>query len=292
LKGGYHLIHVYFGNVANRFLFLKDLLRVPLVTSFHGSDVTKYPDMWGAAIYDDLRRRGDLFLPVSGHLCQRLLALGFPPPRVQLHRVGVDLDHFKPKDWSARPSTAGPVILTVARLVEIKGLTYALEAFAEVRRRFPQARYRIVGDGPQRDRLKQLAIELGIADAVEFLGWQNWDEVRRLYQAADLFLLPSDEEGLPKAVVEAQATGLPVVGTLHSGISEAVQDGVTGLLVPERDAQALAEALLRLLANPQMWPEMGRQGRAFVLEHLDVRKQTRRLADLYAALASGERIAS
>jgi colanic acid/amylovoran biosynthesis glycosyltransferase len=284
--------------VANRFLFLKDRLRVPFVASFHGYDATKYVDARTPGVYDELRRKGDLFLPVSEHLRQRLLALGFPAERVRLHRVGINLDHFQPKDWLAQSAARDPCILTVARLVEKKGLDDALQAFATVLHRFPRVRYRIVGDGPDAARLRRLAGELGVAARVEFLGWKTLEEVRTLYHEADLFLLPSvtapdgDQEGLPKVVVEAQASGLPVVATRHSGIPEAVRDGVSGFLVPEHDPGALADRLLRLLANPQLWPEMGRRGREFVLGPLDARKQTERLAHLYAALVSGERLAS
>ncbi|MFM1804077.1 MAG: hypothetical protein RL136_956 [Planctomycetota bacterium] len=245
----FDLIHCHFGpaGVVAAELLRAGLLSGPLSVGFYGYDLTREPLRRGRDLYRGLFARASLLLPHSRYLADRLIALGAPADRIHLHRLGIDLSRFPATDRSARtgPATA----LAVGRFVEKKGFEYLLRAFA---RAATDMRLRIVGDGPLRPALEQLAHELGIAPRVTFTGWLPPAGVAREMHEADLLVTPSvtaadgDMEGLPLVVIEAMATGLPVIGTAHSGIPEIVVDGETGAVVPERDIEALAAALGRL----------------------------------------------
>src|SRR6185437_9215841 len=145
---------------------------------------------------------------------------------------------------------------------EKKGLTYAIRAVAALRRDGVDIALDIVGDGPLRPSLESLIAELGMGNAVRIIGARSRDEVARAMGAAHLFAAPSvtardgDMEGIPVALMEAMASGVPVVATAHSGIPELVEDGVSGLLVPERDTDALAAAFRWLVDHPERWLSM------------------------------------
>jgi colanic acid/amylovoran biosynthesis glycosyltransferase len=154
-------------------------------------------------------------------------------------------------------------------------------------------RYEIVGDGPLKGALTKLVHELGAEKSITFTGAKDSSYVRQRMDESDLFVLASvtaadgDTEGAPVSLLEAQACGMPVVSTRHAGIPEIVADGMSGLLVQERNVTALAGALRRLIDNPAEWPEMGRQGREFVERRHDLSMLNRRLLGLYEdAIAS------
>ncbi len=290
-RGPYDIIQCHFGPSGILAAFLQSIgaIQGKLITTFHGHDVTAYVRAHGPGVYADLFRRGARFLHVSEYLGRKLKALGSPPERTMLHRVGVDIERFA---FAPRVLAPGePVrLITVARLVEKKGLEYSIRAVAQVARRHPNLRYRIVGDGKLREPLQRLIAELGMGDTIELLGWKSQDEVRRLYAESHLFVLGSvtasngDEEGLPVALQETQAMGLPAVCTRHSGFPEGLVEGRSGLLVPERDVEAMAAAIATLIEHPERWPEMGRAGRAHIEEHFDNRKLNDRLVELYESV--------
>lgn len=155
----------------------------------------------------------------------------------------------------------GPVVLYAGRLRTRKAVAVLLEAFARLRDEHPAAALVLAGDGEQRPALERQARRLGIADAVRFAGAQPRDAMAGYYAAADLFCLPSLYEGFPLAILEAMAAGLPVVATAVAGVPEAVEHGVTGLLVAPGDAGALARALAELAADPERARRMGEAGR-------------------------------
>jgi glycosyltransferase involved in cell wall biosynthesis len=178
----------------------------------------------------------------------------------------------------------------VGRLVEKKGVAYALEAFARVRARVPEARLRVVGDGPLRGRLEARAEALGVSEAVTFVGVLDAEGVRAEMAAADLLTAPSvtgargDRESGVIVLKEAAATGLPAVGTRHGGIPEIIEDGTTGFLVGERDVDALASALSALVEDPALRRRMGAAARAKIEREYDTVRQNARLEARLAAL--------
>ena len=293
-KGPYDIIHCHFGTVGRAGAQLKEAGAAgKLIVTFHGQDISQVPAQEGAAAYQYLFETVDLIMPVSNYWQQRLIQMGANPDLIQVHRMGIDLQQFsfKPRELQESEEIR---ILTVGRLVEKKGISCALETVAAVCRRHPQwkIRYDIIGDGPQLEELKQAVSDLGLESRVNLFGAGTQEDVRQHVMEAHLFLLPSitdksgDQEGIPVSLMEAMATGLPILSTYHTGIPELVQDGVSGFLVSERDIEALAEKLEYLIEHPEVWPEMGRQGRARVADLHDIHKLNRHLLESYQALIS------
>jgi colanic acid/amylovoran biosynthesis glycosyltransferase len=289
------LIHAQFGPDGVMALPLARALGVPLVTSLRGYDLNRRRLLGSGRLSwmryaigrGRLMREGALFLAVSEALRRRALAQGFPEARTLTHYNGVDLSRFAPSDGDD-----GETVLHVGRLVEKKGTALLLRAFAGL----PRGRLVIIGDGPLRGSLERLAGELGLDGRVRFLGLQPAEVVAEWMRRAALLAAPSltardgDAEGLPNVAVEAAASGLPVVGSDHQGIPEAVTDGQSGFIVPEGEAQPLARRIGELLASDALRREMGRAGRALAAEKFDLARQMRRLEAHYDALTSSSAI--
>lgn len=267
-QGDFDVLYCHFGPNG---LYALDLcrlgvLRGRLVVVFHGHDVSAFVRRHGAGVYDDLFAAGHLFLPVSEHWRDELVRLGCPPEKIRVHRMGVDTGAFPAAPLC--PDPARPLrLVTVARLVEKKGIEYALRALAVARRQAPLT-YTIVGDGPLRAHLEACRDELGLEDVVTFAGNLAHPAVRAHLTAADVYLGPSvtaadgDQEGIPVAIMEAMACGRPVVATRHTGIPELVEQDRSGWLVPERDADALADAVAAAALQRDRLPDMGAEARS------------------------------
>jgi colanic acid/amylovoran biosynthesis glycosyltransferase len=286
--GGYDVIHCHFGTTATAPALLRDCLRFPakVITTFYGSDVTRYPLLRGSKCYARLFAHGDHFLALSESMRARLIALGCPEQKVSVHHLGVRCDKiaFCPPELE----TGSPVrLVSAARLVEKKGLEYAIRAVAHLRDEKFEVRFDVFGDGPLRGSLESLINELELREQVKLHGRATQPEVVRGIQRSHIFVLPSvtasdgDEEGTPTAIIEAMASGLPVVSTRHSGIPEQIEDGVSGLLVAERDALGLASALKELLQEPARWSAMGSAGRRRAEQTFDSRALASDLLSLY-----------
>lgn len=272
----YDIVHCQFGPEGVSSLVLRDvgLLRGKLVTSFRGFDASRYPKEQGAHVYDALFRRGDLFLAVSEHIRSRVIALGCDPRRVVVNRTPVEAAAI-PFRGPRRRDSQPAMIVTIARLAEKKGVEYVIRAVGHLVSEGRDVRCEIIGDGVLRDGLEQLARGLGLADVVRFRGGLAHHDVLEHLAAADVFLGPSvtaadgDQEGVPNSLKEALAIGVPVVATDHAGIPELIDDGVTGFLVPERDSEALARRVARLLDEPALGERMAVAGRTLVEKEYD-----------------------
>jgi colanic acid/amylovoran/stewartan biosynthesis glycosyltransferase WcaL/AmsK/CpsK len=290
-RPNYDVVQCHFGPAGIFAQTLRDLdaLRGPLVTMFHGYDISRYVQQHGPGAYRDLFARGDLFTCPSEFVRNQLIATGCPPEKVRKFQLGTDLKRFSFKERTLDSSDAIRLV-TVARLTEKKGLEYSIRAVAKLTQRFKRLEYNIIGDGDLRPRLTQLIEALGLGSTVRLLGWKTQAEVQLLLDQSHVFVLASvesgngDIEGLPVVLQEAQAMGLPVVCTRHSGIPEGILDGKSGFLVPERDVDALADRLADVISRPEAWPEMGRQGRAFVETEYDLDKRNDALVELYRQL--------
>lgn len=291
------LVHAHFGPdglIATR---LAARLGVPLVTTLRGYDVSRTDHallfsgrlswMRYAVRRKRLIREGALFLAVSDSLRAMALRAGFPADRTLTHYNGVDLAAFSPSG-----SDDGTIVLHVGRLVEKKGTAILLGAFARVKSAHPDATLVIIGDGPLRLPLQRLAGELGLGEAVRFLGSQPQSVVGEWMRRAAVLAVPSvtardgDAEGLPNVLVEAAASGLVAVGSNHSGIPEAISDGESGFLVPEGEMEPLAAKLIELLASPVRRRAMGSAARSLAEERFDLGCQFERLERLYDSLVS------
>jgi colanic acid/amylovoran biosynthesis glycosyltransferase len=268
---------------------------VPLVTSLRGYDIGRRGLLRSGRLSwvlyalgrGRLMREGALFLAVSDALRRRAVAMGFPEARTFTHYNGVDLARFAPAG-----EDDGETVLHVGRLVEKKGTALLLNAFAGVRR----GRLVIIGDGPLRTPLAELADRLGLGDRVRFLGAQPPEKVAEWMRRAALLAAPSltagdgDAEGLPNVVVEGLASGLPIIGSNHEGIPEAVLDGRSGFLVAEGETEPLARRIGDLLESAALRRKMGHVGRALAEEKFDLARQMRRLEAHYDALTSSSAI--
>ncbi len=287
------LIHAHFALDGADALPLSKHLDIPLVVTLHGYDVTSSDEGLknSSSGFFYLRRRRELwkhahtFLCVSEFIREKALEAGFPPEKLRVHYTGVNCDYFSPTD---KPRDGS--ILFAGRLVEKKGCQYLLDAMADVHKVIPDASLTVIGDGPLRDSLKARAAHLRLP--VRFLGAVPLDEVRACMSRASIFCVPSlranngDSEGFGMVFAEAQAMGTPVVSFRHGGISEAVEDSRTGLLVPERDTKALAAAILRLLGDDHLWNSFSVRGSERISEKYSLEHQTRLLEDLYASVCN------
>ena len=287
--GSYDIVHAQFGMIGLKAVALKNacvLGKARLITHFRGWDSSAFVREVGEAAYARLWQAGDLFLANSDFFKRRVLDLGAPPDRTEVLLSGIDLAdfHFSPRSFPAQGVVR---LLTVGRLTGKKGIQYAVEAVALLRKQGLPIEYRIVGDGPQRGELEVLIARLGMKDCIHLLGWLNHAEIQPEIAEAHLFAAPSvtsdagDQDGPLNVLKEAMASGLPVVSTWHGGIPELVEDGVNGFLVSERNPLALAEKLAWLIKHPDRWPDMGRAGRKKVEAEYDKDRIIDRQVRLY-----------
>jgi colanic acid/amylovoran biosynthesis glycosyltransferase len=287
-KGPYDIIHCHFGPSGNIAVLLKEVgaIRGKVITAFHGYDLSSYIGKNGNRVYEKLFKKGELFLPISRRWKKKLINLGCPKGKVLVHRMGIDVGRLGFLQRKIRKSVKIN-ILSVARLVEKKGVHYGIEAVAKVVKRYPFVQYEIAGDGPLKRDLVGLIDKLDIDENVKLLGWKQQNEISELMSHADILLAPSvtgkegDQEGIPVVLMEAMARGLPVISTYHSGIPELVQDGRSGFLLRERDIDALAEKLEHLITHPEMRDQMGAEGRKYVEENYNIDKLNDRLVEIY-----------
>ena len=255
-------------------------MNIPLIVHFHGADISKHEVLRTYAdAYPALFREAGAIVAVSRAMRQRLISLGARPEKLHCNPCGVDCSVFS----RASPASAGPVFLAVGRFVEKKAPQLTMLAFARVHQREPDARLRMIGDGPLLDACRDLARGLGIAPAVTFLGAQPHDVIRDEMRNARGFVQHSieapsgDSEGMPVSIIEAGASGLPVVATRHAGIPDAVIEGTTGLLVDEHDVPEMAQAMLRLLDQPALAARLGQAARDYVAAHFSMERSLARL---------------
>lgn len=289
------LLHAHFGRGGALALPIARALNIPLVVTFHGGDATKerhYRRRLLPPVYQRrlaaLTREAALFVCVSGFVRDRLLARGFPAEKLTVIHQGVEL--------AAAPATpaaaaAPPDILFVGRFVEKKGAARLIEAARILRGRGSAPPITMIGDGPLAARLREQASGLA---GLTFPGWLSNDEVRRRMRSGAIVCIPSltaaggDAEGLPTVIFEAMAEGAALVASRHAGIAEAVEHGENGLLVPEGDPAALADALEQLIRQPELRRRLGRAARRTASERFDAVRQSRRLEEalLRAACAA------
>ncbi len=272
--------------------------RVPLVISLHGSDVfvaERFRAVGGAAGW--AFRRAAAVSACSGDLAARAIRLGADAVTMRVIPYGVNGDQFHPADAATRAAARGwlglppetPLVLCSGRLVYKKGFAVALAAFAQIAADFPDARLAIAGDGPLEGELRAQAARRGIASRVVFAGRIDRDRFPALVGACDVYLLPSvhdhrgNVDGLPNALLDALAAGRAVIASDVAGVSLAVHDGDTGLLVPEGDAPALAAALILLLRDPDRRAALGTAARADVTVRLAWARTTDAFEGLYTA---------
>jgi colanic acid/amylovoran biosynthesis glycosyltransferase len=286
----YDVLHAHFGPTGLMFRFASALWQAPLVVSFHGYDFSTWPRRHGAAAYAPLFTSVALVTVNSEYSRRQVESLGGDRSKIRRLSVGVDLQRFRFRARALAPGDAVRV-LSVGRLVEVKGHEFAIRAIAELGNRFPHLHYDIVGEGPLRTHLVSVIAELGVDRQVTLHGSQDADYVRRMLDAAHLFLMPSvtvdgAAEGQGLALQEAQAVGLPVIASEHGALPEGMVPGESGFLARERDVGHLSAQLACMIEQSSRWPVMGAAGRAFVEQRYDAEDLNRRLVALYSEAAS------
>jgi colanic acid/amylovoran biosynthesis glycosyltransferase len=287
----YDIIHCHFGQNGIKGVFLREIgiFQGKIITTFHGNDVHYYPRKYGKNVYKALFEKGDLYTINSRFTGNKAIELGCSNEKIIRHPVGLETSKFNFKKREINTDKLIKII-TVARLVEKKGIEYSIKAVAQVLKKHTNLEYQIVGEGVLRPSIENLIAELGISNQVKLLGWKTHDELQKLYADSHIFILSSvtasdgDKEGQGLVLQEAQAMGLPVLSTLHNGIPDGVLDGKSGFLVPERDVEALAEKLNYLVEHPEVWSEMGLAGRKFVEQNYDINKLNDKLVQMYRDL--------
>lgn len=277
-------VHVHFANVAAAVALLAAHYgeRDSCSWSFTMHGPTEFDDVVGYALAEKVRRAS--FVVCIGDYCRsQLMKLVDPAAWGKLEIVHCGLD---PSSYPLieRPDRNGhpTEVLCVGRLVPDKGQSILLDAVAELDRRGAQVALTLVGEGPDRATLDARAQALGIEDRVRLVGAVSQDRMVERYAAADIFCLPSFAEGVPVVLMEAMATGLPVVTTRITGVPELVQDEVSGALVAPGRSDALADALQRLTDDPSLRARWGAAGRERVASAYDIAASVRRLHALFA----------
>lgn len=296
-KFGPGLVHAHFGVDGVYALPFARRMRLPLVVSVYGYDVSRLPRFqllptsWFVywRHFSELAGYVTRFLAYTQFLAGQLERRGIPREQITVHYPGIPTDRFALR----RPAEERPPnVLFVGRFVEKKGLPDLVRAFGRVAVARPEARLILVGDGPLRPDVERLVGELGLDGRVDLPGFVSQSELRGWFENAALFCHPSfttgtgETEGLPFAILEAQAAGLPVVATRHAGLAEGVADETTGLLVGERDVEALAAAVNTLLGSRRRLAAMSRAAVSHVTERFDLRRQASRLEALYDEILS------
>ena len=281
------LVHVYYGHKAVKYLEMLKAWGGPFLVSFHGVDVVKFTaDLNYVANLQRVFKEARLILGRSQSLLDGLKFLGCPPEKLRLNYTPIPLDAF-PSTVRAAPADGAWRLIQACRLIPKKGLFTTLEALRLVVPHFPKLRFILCGTGPVKDDLLKRRDELGLTEYVQVLGWMNQANLLAEYQRAHFFLHPSeltdtaDQEGIPNSMLEAMATGLPVVATYHGGIPEAVTHGLDSLLVPERSPQQLADALLTLLRDPALLSRLSEAAASTVRKRFGLEASIARLEDCY-----------
>lgn len=286
---GIQLIHAHYAVPhATAAILARDMVSGPkpaVVTTLHGTDVTLVGlDRAYVRATRHAINMSDAVTAVSQHLLERTVEVLGVERRISVIPNTVDLERFRPGvEPSLRRRYASDeeaLLLHVSNFRPVKRTCDVIRILAQVRQTMP-ARLVMVGDGPDQPKAAALARELGVADAVTFLG--AFPTVEVVMRSADVFLMPSEQEAFGLAALEAMASGVPVVGSTAGGLPEVVEHGVSGYLFEPKDAPAMAAAVLKILSDPSLKTQMGEAGRQRAADAFNETQVTATYASVYEA---------
>lgn len=273
-------LHVHFASEAATVgLIAEQVFPIGFSLTVHGPD--EFHDTPGYYLTTKIESAD--FIACISHFARSQLMRLSPPgqwKKLKVAPLGIDPNTFKPREL--RPESGPFEILCVGRLVPSKGQHILLAAVARLRESGRDVRLRLVGSGPDHRGLKEEVESLGLADYVKFEGNVNQDHIRGIYAESDAFVLASSAEGVPIVLMEAMAMAIPCVATHVCGIPELIRDEIDGLLVAPSDECGLAEAIGRLIDDPQLGERLGRAGRQRIVERYDLSRNVMRLAEMFA----------
>src|SRR3989344_967634 len=278
------LIHAHFGHIGAKLLKIKSTTKIPMITGFYGADI---PILRNSGKAERLFSAGEAFIALSDDMKMDLMSIGCPEEKIRVRDVGIDISKFR---FEARKPNGNLRFLCVARMVEKKGLPYLIQSMKKIAAALPEATLDIIGDGPMRGELETLVRHLGLENNVRLLGSAPYGEVIKHYYQSHIFVLPSvtDRAGgkdeFSTVIKEAMCSGMPVIATSHAGIPKIIKNGVNGFLVPEKDADALAEAAIGLVARQKTWKAIAMRGRKTIEKLYDIKQRARYLEKLYSEI--------
>lgn len=258
------------------------LRRIPVLVNYRGGDAAEFFKRSFFWVRPTMAMTDARVVP-SGYLQQVFRRFGLS---TEIVPNIIDLNRFTPRPATSRERCESPHLIVTRNLEPLYDIPTALRAFAIVREKRPAARLTVAGDGPDHAMLAALAQELGVAPAVSFTGRLDTDRIAALYLQADVCVNPSLHDNMPNSILEALASGVPVVSTDVCGIPYLVEHQKTALLVPPRDPAAMARAVLDLLDTPGLAEQLARAGRELVQQYTWTHLRAR-LFDVYSALTMG-----
>jgi colanic acid/amylovoran biosynthesis glycosyltransferase len=290
-KYNINIFHAQFGYEA---VFARPILRsfsnIPLIISFYGADISVLPKkhFWKVA-YKNAFKRAAVVLAEGEHMKTSLINMGCPSDKVIVQHLGIELDKYP---YNPRIRVKGDnreiQIIHCASFREKKGHKYAIQAFAVIQQQFPNTSLRLIGDGPLLNEIKTLVQSLGIQNKVHFLGKMNHLQTINELVHADILLYPSvtasdgdSEGGAPVAIIEALATGMPVVSSRHADIPDVIIHGRNGFLAQERNVEELVSYLKFLLIHTDQWESIGKAGRVHIEREYNLLRQISSLENIY-----------
>jgi colanic acid/amylovoran biosynthesis glycosyltransferase len=289
----YDLIHAFYGINGLMAMHARTvgILEGPISVSFHGFDLSRVVKKNPIA-YNQLFQKGDLFLPVCNYYKDKLIKLGCPIEKIKVHPSSIDINKFLP-DPSKR-SSKKVKILSIGRLIELKGFRYSIQAVGEFIQENPtiEITYRIIGSGLLKDDLLEEIDSLQLSDKIDIREAVNHKKLVAEIQSSDILICPSivADDGigdtLPNVLKEAMACELAVIASDHAGIPELVKHRENGFLVPEKDINQIKKAIEVLVNSPELREELGKQGRRYVQKYYEIESKNDIISDIYKELAN------
>ena len=291
-KHKFDLALVEYGNTAVNIMGACERAGIPFIVHFHGYDAYKYEVLERySSRYKQMFQKASGIIAVSKDMVQQLASLEAPKEKIWCIPSGANINLFT----EAMPEKSDPIFVSIGRFVEKKAPYLTLLAFKQVHDRYPQAKLIFAGDGPLLDICKEMSRVFHLETSVTFLGAVKHAEVAEIMRMARAFVLhcirpaSGDCEGTPNVIMEASASALPVVSTLHAGIQDVVVHEETGFLVEERDLDSMATHMMTLLKRPDLAAKLGRAGRKRVIENFTIEKSVERVTQLITKVIQANR---
>ena len=292
------ILHFHYGTDAGIYLKAVRKLKIPKVVSFYGYECSGFPRRFLGYGKVYLQKRvfkyADKVFAMSEDMKNDLLSIGCPEEKIIVHYYGTDVQRFNAHhDYSEKEYVR---FLIISGLVPQKGHSFLLKAFAEAYKTNPNIRLTIVGSGELDAKIRQQILDLELNEIVSLPGPVVYGSAqhKEYFASHDVFIHPSitdtngDKEGIPGAIVEAMAAGLPVISTYHAGIPHIIDNGKTGLLSYEHDVSSLSDSILQMASSQSLRETIGKAGQSYALSNLDLFEKEKELEWIYGELIAGK----